>query len=36
MRRDERKPEVPTLLWGLIGMLVVAAFVLAVGVLDIT
>jgi hypothetical protein len=33
MRDDDRRPDVPPLLWGLIGMLVVAAFVLALGVL---
>ena len=30
---DDRRPDVPPLLWGLIGLLVVAAFVLALGVL---
>lgn len=34
MRDDkDRRPDVPPLLWGLIGMLVIAAFVLAVGFL---
>lgn len=36
MRRDEdeRRPQVPPLLWGILGLLVVAAFVLAIGLLD--
>ena len=32
--KDERRPDVPPLLWGILGMLVIAAFVLAIGVLD--
>lgn len=33
--RDDRNrgPDVPPLLWGILGLLVVAAFVLAIGVL---
>lgn len=35
MREDDRRPDVPPVLWGLLGLLVVAVFVLAVGVLDL-
>lgn len=33
MRDDDRRPDVPPLLWGLLGLLVVAVFVLATGLL---